>query len=89
MQSLREILDKVSRIELSVEQAEKMLRLSTVDELGCLAKLDGNRELRKGVPEIILADGKTPADVAEICQVMLSHNGRVIVSRCAKNTRRY
>ena len=84
MQSLKEILDKVSRNEISVEEAEKMLRLSAVDELGCLAKLDGNRELRKGVPEVILAEGKAPADVAEICKVMLSHNGRVIVSRCSK-----
>jgi NCAIR mutase (PurE)-related protein len=84
MLSLRELLDKVSRNELSAAEAEKLLRLSAVDELGCLAKLDGNRELRKGVPEVILAEGKAPADVAEICKVMLSHNGRVIVSRCSK-----
>ena len=61
MLSLREILDKVSRNELSAAEAEKMLKLSAVDELGCLAKLDGNRELRKGVPEVILAEGKTPS----------------------------
>jgi hypothetical protein len=84
MLSLREILDKVSRNELSSADAEKLLKFSAVDELGCLAKLDCNRELRKGVPEIILAEGKTPADVAEICKVMLSHNGRVVVSRCSK-----
>lgn len=84
MPSLKEILAKVSRNELSVEEAEKMLRLSSVAELGCIAKLDGNRELRKGVPEVILAEGKLPADVIEICKTMLSHNGRVIVSRCSK-----
>jgi NCAIR mutase (PurE)-related protein len=85
MLSLKEILDKVSRNELSPSEAEKMLKLSAVDELGCLAKLDGNRELRKGIPEIILAEGKAPVDVVEICQVMLSHNGRVIVSRCSRD----
>jgi len=72
MPSLKEILAKVSRNELSVEEAEKMLRLSSVAELGCIAKLDGNRELRKGVPEVILAEGKLPADVIEICKTMLS-----------------
>jgi len=82
--SLRDILDKVSRSELSPDEAEKMLKLLAVDELGHMAKLDGNRELRKGIPEVILAEGKTPCDVAEICQAMLSHNGRVIVSRCSK-----
>jgi NCAIR mutase (PurE)-related protein len=84
MQSLRDILEKVSRKEISPTEAEKMLRLLVVDELGCLAKLDGNRELRKGVPEIVLAEGKTPSDVTEICQAMLANNGRVIVSRCTK-----
>jgi len=84
MPSIKEILSKVSRNELSVEEAEKMLRLSSVVELGCIAKLDDNRELRKGVPEVILAEGKLPADVVEICKTMLAHNGRVIVSRCNK-----
>jgi NCAIR mutase (PurE)-related protein len=84
MQPLRDILNKVSRKEITPEQAEKMLKLLAVDELGCLAKLDGNRELRKGIPEVILAEGKTPEDVGEICRVMLASNGRVIVSRCSK-----
>ncbi len=82
--SLREILEQVSRNELTPQQAEKMLKLWAIDELGCLAKLDGNRDLRKGVPEVVLAEGKTPLDVAEICRVMLSRVGRVIVSRCSK-----
>ncbi|MGD6852027.1 MAG: nickel pincer cofactor biosynthesis protein LarB [Candidatus Bathyarchaeia archaeon] len=85
MQTLKEILDKVSRGELSVAEAEKMLKLLSVEELGCLAKLDGNRELRKGVPEVVLAEGKTAADVAEICRAMLTNCGRVIVSRADKD----
>lgn len=84
MPSIREVLEKVSRNEISPEQAEKMLKLLAVDELGCLAKLDGNRELRKGVPEVILAEGKSPSDVTEICQAMLESCGRVIVSRCGR-----
>jgi NCAIR mutase (PurE)-related protein len=84
MPTLRDILEKVSRREITPSEAEKMLKLLAVDELGCLAKLDGNRELRKGIPEVVLAEGKTPEDVAEICQVMLSNNGRVIVSRCSR-----
>jgi NCAIR mutase (PurE)-related protein len=82
--SLREILDKVSHNELTPQQAEKMLKLLAVDEIDCLAKLDGNRDMRKGIPEVILAEGKTPLDVVEICRAMLSGVGRVIVSRCSK-----
>ena len=84
MHSLREVLDKVSSGEISPVEAEKLLKMLAVDEIGCFAKLDGNRELRKGIPEIILAEGKTAGDIAEISSRMLSKNGRVIVSRCSK-----
>jgi len=83
MQSLKDLLDKVSCGALSVIEAERMLRLFLVDELGCLAKLDGSRELRSGVPEVVLAEGKSPVDVVEICRVMLADHGRVIVSRAS------
>ncbi len=84
MYSLREILDKVAKNEISASEAEKMLQLLAIDEVGCLAKLDGNRELRKGIPEVVLAEGKTASDVAEISTRMLAKCGRVIVSRCSK-----
>jgi NCAIR mutase (PurE)-related protein len=84
MYSLREVLDKVAKNEISPVEAEKLLKLLAIDEIGCLAKLDGNRELRKGIPEIVLAEGKSASDVAEISNRMLVKNGRVIVSRCAK-----
>jgi pyridinium-3,5-biscarboxylic acid mononucleotide synthase len=85
MYTLREVLDKVAKNELSSSEAETLLKLCAIDEVGCLAKLDGNRELRKGIPEIILAEGKTAGDVVEICRSMLTKNGRVIVSRCSKD----
>jgi len=84
MSSLRDVLDKVANREVSPAEAEKMLQLLAIDEVGCLAKLDGNRGLRKGVPEIILAEGKTPDDVAEISNRMVTACGRAIVSRCTK-----
>ena len=84
MYSLREVLEKVAGKELSPVEAEKLLKLLAVDEIGCLAKLDGNRELRKGVPEVILAEGKSASEVAEISRRMLEKCGRAIVSRCTK-----
>jgi pyridinium-3,5-biscarboxylic acid mononucleotide synthase len=84
MSSLREVLDKVAIGEVSPAEAEKILQLLVIDEVGCLAKLDGNRGLRKGIPEIILAEGKTPGDVAEITKHMVAKCGRAIVSRCSQ-----
>ena len=84
MSSLREVLDKVASNQISPAEAEKILQLLAIDEVGCLAKLDGNRGLRKGIPEIILAEGKSASDVAEISRRMVANCGRAIVSRCAK-----
>jgi NCAIR mutase (PurE)-related protein len=84
MSSLREVLDKVASNQISPAEAEKILQLLTIDEVGCLANLDGRRGLRKGIPEIILAEGKSASDVAEISRRMVANCGRAIVSRCAK-----
>jgi NCAIR mutase (PurE)-related protein len=83
MSSLRDVLDKVAVHQISPSEAEKILQLLAIDEVGCLAKLDGNRGLRKGIPEVILAEGKSAADVAEISQRMVAKCGRAIVSRCS------
>jgi len=84
MSSLKEVLDRVAVGEISPAQAEKLLQLLVIDEVGCFAKLDGNRGLRKGIPEVVLAEGKTPEDVAEISKLMVTKCGRAIVSRCGK-----
>jgi NCAIR mutase (PurE)-related protein len=84
MQSLKEILDGVAKGEILPSEAERMLQLLAIDEVGCLAKLDGNRGIRKGIPEIVLAEGKTPNDVADISMRMVESCRRAIVSRCSK-----
>jgi NCAIR mutase (PurE)-related protein len=82
MFTLKEILEKTACLELTVEEAEKLVRLQAIAELENIAKIDYNREQRKGVPEIILAENKTIEDTVEITLKMLQTNGRVIISRC-------
>jgi NCAIR mutase (PurE)-related protein len=83
MFTLREILEKTVCSELTVEEAEKLIRLQSIVELEGLAKIDYKREDRKGVPEIILAENKTVHDTADIAMKMFETNGMVIVSRCS------
>ena len=78
---LREILGRLARNEISIDEAERLLRVTSITELADMAKLDVNREIRKGFPEIILAEGKRTEDVARIALKMLESVGRVIVSR--------
>ena len=82
MFTLKEILEKVAKKELSLAEAEKLVRVLAVAEVGELARIDANRECRKGIPEIILAEGKSTSDLVEISLKMLEENGRVIISRC-------
>jgi len=46
-----------------------------------LVHLDVNREVRTGVPEVVLASGKDPATLLMITQTLLDERGRVIISR--------
>jgi NCAIR mutase (PurE)-related protein len=59
-----------------------LLKLLAIAEVGNMARIDANRECRKGIPEIILAEGKATADLVGISLKMLAETGRVIVSRC-------
>ncbi len=82
MNTLKEILEKLVKNEITIAEAEKLVKLLAVAEVENMARIDANRECRKGIPEIILAEGKAARDLVEISLKMLLENGRVIVSRC-------
>ena len=84
MYSVREVLEKTAKREISVAEAERLLRFLAIEELDDLAKIDASRQIRKGIPEIILGEGKATGDLIEISLKMLSKNSRVIISRCSK-----
>ncbi|RLI44641.1 nickel pincer cofactor biosynthesis protein LarB [Candidatus Bathyarchaeota archaeon] len=81
---LREVLEKLVKGQISVDEAEKLLRILAIEEIGNLAKIDVGRKFRKGVPEVILAEGKRPEDVAEIALRMLNERERAIISRATR-----
>jgi NCAIR mutase (PurE)-related protein len=81
---LREVLEKLASGGISLDDAERLLRVLAVEEVGSLARIDVGRELRRGVPEIILAEGKKPEDVAEITFKAVERGGKAIVSRATK-----
>jgi NCAIR mutase (PurE)-related protein len=78
---MREILEKLANGEISVEEAEKALKIDVVEQVSNVAKLDVSREARRGVPEIVLGEGKSMDDLIIICTRMIEKNGRAIISR--------
>ena len=73
----REDLEKFASARVTKED----MNLLALKKLTRLARLDIGREIRKGLPEIILAEGKSPGDVAKIAEAMSQRSGRAIVSR--------
>jgi len=84
MSTLKDILEKTVKGELTTGEAEKLIRLQAVAELEGVARIDFNREQRKGIPEVILAENKSVSDLVEITMRMMRECGRVIVSRCSQ-----
>lgn len=87
--NLREILTRLSKGQLSVEEAERLVKILTVKAVSNFARLDVGREFRRDVPEIILAEGKTDEQLLEIIYALLSDAGRAIVSRLQKERCEY
>ena len=67
--------------ELSEDEAIAELRRVQLDELAGSARLDLGRYLRRGIPEVILAAGKTPEQVARLARTMAEQHGQGLVSR--------
>jgi NCAIR mutase (PurE)-related protein len=74
-------LSYLKKFERTGRLFEKKDRLLAIASLARFAKLDIGREKRKGLPEVILAEGKLARDVARISQAMVRRTGRAIISR--------
>jgi pyridinium-3,5-biscarboxylic acid mononucleotide synthase len=78
---MHELLEAVRRGEVSTEAALERLSGLPFRDLG-FARADLHRELRQGAPEAVLAEGKTPQQVAEIVRAMVDGGaGSVLVTR--------
>ncbi|GAB3320295.1 nickel pincer cofactor biosynthesis protein LarB [Haloplanus salinarum] len=75
---MRELLDAVASGELSPAEAEARLAGYATTDAG---RFDAARERRRGIPEAILGDGKTPTEVAAMVDAALETTGRAVVTR--------
>ena len=75
---MREVLNALADGEITVSEAEARLAGYATTGAG---RFDAAREERRGVPEAILADEKTPEDVADLVSTAVETTGRAIVTR--------
>ena len=86
---LRALLEALVRGEIGLEEAERRIRLLAIEELEQLARLDVSRVMRRGVPEIVLGEGKSREELRRIASLMLSSAGRAIISRVSRKDADY
>ncbi len=79
---LREVLEQVASGEVSTAEALERMRNLPFEDLG-FAKIDHHRSLRNGIPEVVLAEGKTPGQIAEIASRMWAAGSDILITRLA------
>jgi len=80
LRRLRDLLDRVGRGQTPVEDALTELKDLPYADLG-YASVDHHRAIRQGAPEVILAHGKTPAQVIGIARELARTGQNVLVTR--------
>ena len=78
--ALEALLETVAAGGVSPAEAAARLRTDPAEELG-FATLDHHRAQRDGLPEVVLALGKTPAQVAAIGERIFAEARRLLVTR--------
>jgi NCAIR mutase (PurE)-related protein len=83
MMNMKEILQKFIKGEISLEEAEKRLKIMQIREIEDFAKLDMCRDIRTGIPEVIYAEGKENDELVKII-IGSADKGRLMVTKLDK-----
>jgi pyridinium-3,5-biscarboxylic acid mononucleotide synthase len=78
---VRDVLRRLLAGELTEQEAEVELRRVQLEELDGQARLDLGRQGRRGLPEVVMASGKTPDAAARLAVSLAREQGQGLVSR--------
>ena len=79
--ALRDLLKKVAEGRLSIDEAERQIKLLALEDIAGVLRLDIGREVRRGIPEVVLAEYKSVEQLRAAINGFLEVRGRAIVSR--------
>src|SRR5580692_4800185 len=82
-EALLELLRQIEAGKIAPEAAADRLASLPFEDLG-FAKVDHHRSLRSGMPEVILASGKTPSQVAIIFTELVASGVNVLATRASQ-----
>jgi pyridinium-3,5-biscarboxylic acid mononucleotide synthase len=79
--TLKEVLDQYRNKQISLEDATGAIEGLRLERIGDFARIDLGRNVRCGMPEVILAEGKDPEHLSEIASRVATTVGRCILTR--------
>lgn len=80
---LLKVLQDVKDGVIDVTEAVEKLKILPFKDIG-YAKIDFHRDIRKGFPEVVFCEGKTPVQVKGIVEKLLNHHETVMLTRVNK-----
>ena len=81
---LRELLSRLSRGEVSVDEAYDRLKDLPFEDVG-VACIDHHRALRRGVSEVIFGEGKSVEEIRVIMERMAERGENIMVTRLSED----
>ncbi|HXK12544.1 MAG TPA: nickel pincer cofactor biosynthesis protein LarB [Vicinamibacteria bacterium] len=84
---LKDLLENVKAGSVSPEEAASRLATLPFEDLG-FAKVDHHRALRRGFPETVFGEGKTPDQIVAIVERIAVRGQRVLVTRTTTEVHR-
>jgi pyridinium-3,5-biscarboxylic acid mononucleotide synthase len=80
-ENLRHFIDAIANGNISPDVAFAKLKNLAYEPVGEFAKIDCDREIRTGFPEVIWGQGKTPEQIIQIMQMMREKSPVVMATR--------
>ena len=77
---IEQLLEKVRSKKITVRKAVESLKSLPFEDIG-FAKVDHHRGLRRGFPEVIFCQGKTPEQIVGIAKRLASAGNNVLATR--------
>lgn len=79
---LYQLLEDFKKDRINIHDAVEQLQRMPYEDLG-FALVDHHRAIRKGFPEVIFCQGKTPEQVAKIFHALYQHNKTILGTRAS------
>jgi hypothetical protein len=81
---IRRILKEYREGRITIDEAERELRLFSISRVEELGNLDIQREHRTGAPEVVFGEGKGWEELLELVRELVEKKGRCIVTRLSR-----